>query len=104
VDGLGGNSGSILPSPTGVPHDHRGGRHEHEFTGKVCEVLFDCFGDFEGFVLADCERTHRFRSRQRGIEEIVLRACRDNLRLSVTIKGQHEMHHESWICKLSILC
>lgn len=48
VDGLGGDSQSILPSPNGVPPK----AFEHEYTGKVREVVFDCFGDFEGLVLS----------------------------------------------------
>lgn len=90
VDGLGGDSGSILPSPSGVPVDHIVGPVEREHTGKVCEVLFDCFGDFEGFVLSDCCGAHTFETRQRGIGEIVLRACREQLLLSVFVQGRHE--------------
>jgi len=88
VDGLGGDSGSILPSPTGAPPRLPVRRHEREYEGKVCEVLFDCFGDFEGFVLEDCSRTHRFRTRRRGIERLVLRACREQLRLCVIIDDE----------------
>ena len=65
--------------------------------GKVCEVLFDCFGDFEGFVLSDCNGAHTFRTRQHGIAEIALRACKERLLLSVYVKS-----HEHRICKLVI--
>ena len=65
--------------------------------GKVCEVLFDCFGDFEGFVLSDCHGAHTFRTRQHGIAAIALRACKERLLLSVYVKG-----HEHRICKLVI--
>ncbi len=83
IDGLGGNAASIEPSPNGVPPEGHGKPSEHEYTGKVCEVLFDCFGDFEGFVLSDCCGTRRFKTRQHGIGELVLRACKERLRLSV---------------------
>ncbi|MGF6600669.1 hypothetical protein P3T23_005408 [Paraburkholderia sp. GAS448] len=100
VDGLGGNSAAILPSPTGVPvKPPREGR-EHEFTGKVCEVLFDCFGDFEGFVLSDCCHTHAFKARERGIGEVVMRACKE--RLLVTVR--FEAGREDAVCSLAIRC
>lgn len=100
VDGLGGDSDSILPSPHGVPPECITKITEHEYTGKVCEVLFDCFGDFEGFVLTDCKGAHAFKTRERGIEEIVLRACRERLLLSVYISaGQGKR-----IYRLAIRC
>lgn len=98
VDGLGGNSLEILPSPNGVPVRDRVKVYEKEYTGKVSEVIFDCFGDFEGFVLSDCCSTHAFKTRERGIEEVVLRACKEQLLLSVFVKGGHEHR----ICKLVI--
>ncbi len=88
VDGLGGNSGSILPSPNGVPPKQVIQGAEKEYTGKVCEVLFDCFGDFDGFVLNDCDHHRVFKTRERGIGEIALRACREQLRLSVFVTGE----------------
>ena len=90
VDGLGGDSESILPSPNGVPPKQIVEATEHEYTGKVCEVLFDCHGDFEGFVLSDCGDAHTFKTRERGIEEIVLRACKEQLLLSVYVEIEHE--------------
>lgn len=86
VDGFGGNSGGILPSPIGVPggggpppHD----RDKEELTGKICEVVFDCFGDFTGFILDTCREGRAFASRDRGIGDLVLRACRERLLISV---------------------
>jgi len=103
VDGLGGDSGSILPSPTGVPFPLPGdGEHGHEkhrvYTGKVCEVLYDCFGEFEGFVLEGCERRWTFHTRAEGIESVALRACRKQLTLLVIVeeeereKGEDDHH------------
>jgi hypothetical protein len=87
VQGLGGDPGAILPSPKGVPPKPR--RREREFTGMVCEVLFDCFGDLEGFVLCGCcnERLV-FKSRERGIGEIAWRACKERLQVSVYVDAE----------------
>lgn len=85
VDGLGGDSTSILPSPHGVPPKQIIKAAEREYTGRICEVLFDCFGDFEGFVLADCRGAHIFKSHERRIGELVLRACEDQLLISVYV-------------------
>jgi hypothetical protein len=94
VDGLGGDSGSILPSPVGVPPKEIVKGTEREYTGKVCEVLFDCSGDFEGFVLSDCNGTYLFKTRERGIEEIALRACKERFQLSVyaSAEAEHRIH------------
>ena len=56
-----------------------------EYTGKVTEVIYDCFGDFEGFVLHDCCIGHAFKSRGRRIGRLVLRACQEGLLLSVFV-------------------
>lgn len=100
VDGLGGNAQSIPPSLSGIPPALPGRGGQRELTGKVCEVLFDCFGDFEGFVLCDCEGRHHFRTRQAGIGEIVLRACKERLLLAVVV----ERGQQNRICKLVIRC
>ncbi len=87
VGGLGVDPGQIGPSPDdpGIP----GGAGEgkvHCYTGKVCEVIFDCFGDFEGFILESCDGRHRFRSSEVGIGRLVLKACQDRLWLSVCVR------------------
>lgn len=87
VDGLGGNSGSIQPSPNGVPPAQLVPPIEigKQYVGKVCEILFDCFGDFEGFVLATCEGSHPFKTCEPGIQEVVMRACKERLKLTVVM-------------------
>jgi hypothetical protein len=62
-------------------------------------LLSDCFGDFEGFVLSDCDGSRPFKTRKRVIEEVVLRACKDRLWLTVDVEGQ-----ERRICGLAIRC
>lgn len=84
VSGLGGNPDEIPPSPEGAPV--RGGheRAAKSYTGRVGEVIYDCFGRFEGFVLAGCcgaERT--FRTRESGFVEILLNALEACLLVTV---------------------
>ena len=56
VRGLGGDPDKIPPSPNGAPPKHEPPRdHLIEHTGKVSEIIYDCFGGFEGFVLCDCD-------------------------------------------------
>jgi hypothetical protein len=84
LSGLGINPILIPPSQDdpGIP-----GRFpkqkEHCYTGKVSEVIFDCFGDFSGFVLETCEQRHHFITSGKGIGELALRACEDQLLISV---------------------
>jgi hypothetical protein len=54
-------------------HDHE---HRHEFIGKVDGLIYDHFGDFEGFVLEAYDGCkHRFFSREVRVEERVRIAC-----------------------------
>lgn len=84
LSGLGIDPVLILPSQDdpGIPgRPHR--PKEHCFTGKVAEVIFDCFGDFTGFILDTCEASHHFRTADPGIGELVLRVCKERLLISV---------------------
>jgi hypothetical protein len=87
IDGLGGDSGSIQPSPTGLPEPvgKPGKKHLKEYTGKICEILYDCFGDFAGFTLCSCSEEHAFASREKGIEHVALYACRERNLVSVFV-------------------
>jgi len=85
VAGLGGNPNAIPPSPSGAPVTVIGENEGRSFVGKVCEVIFDCFGDFEGFVLESCCERHSFKSCEKGISEIVLRACRERMVVAVLV-------------------
>jgi hypothetical protein len=86
VAGLGVDPTQIPPSPDdpGLP-GHHGPRPSDCVTGKVCEVTFDCFGDFQGFVLETCSGRHRFDSTEPGVERLVLRACRERLTIAVCV-------------------
>lgn len=83
VRALGGDPDRIAPSPTGrgEPPAHVGLQHGHR--GTVCEVLYGCFGEFEGFVLDTCPGRKRFRSSERRIERLVRDACRERAVLIV---------------------
>ncbi|MDQ2836462.1 MAG: hypothetical protein M3Y42_00500 [Actinomycetota bacterium] len=91
LDGIGGDSSQVpasltwtppLPGEHGRPHPHE---RELELCGKVTEVLFDCHGEFEGFMLDECCRQRLVPSRERGVAELVLRACRENLTVCVRL-------------------
>jgi hypothetical protein len=86
ISGLGIDPTLIPPSQDdpGVPgHPHH--PHLHCFTGKVSEVIFDCFGDFSGFYLETCETRHHFKTAEKGIGELVLRACKDRFLITVRL-------------------
>jgi hypothetical protein len=100
VGALGGDPNTIEPSPFGG--DRQPGQRETErcLTGKVSEVLFGCFGEFEGFVLDSCTTHTTFRSCERGIENLVLRACRDRLKITVCV----DQHQKERIQKITVRC
>ncbi|MBV8214498.1 MAG: hypothetical protein JOZ08_14890 [Verrucomicrobia bacterium] len=90
VDGAGGYAAGIMPSQTGIPIKIKPQTEYEEYTGKVCEVIYDCFADFEGFVLASCCARHSFKSCERAIGEIALLSCKERLLVSVYVeKGNH---------------
>jgi hypothetical protein len=92
IRAFGGDPDVVRPSPTGHPtRPERPGKpdrpdREEEmatFTGKVARLVYDCFGDFEGFELRDCDDLMRFVAHDRGVERVVLTACREDLKLTV---------------------
>ena len=94
LDGVGGNAAQVPASLTWTPplpdedhdrHDRDDRAVELELCGKVAEVLFDCHGQLEGFVLDDCCDRRLVKSRDRGIADLVLRACRENLTVCVRL-------------------
>ncbi|MCS6305335.1 MAG: hypothetical protein H8K07_16965 [Nitrospira sp.] len=99
IAGLGGNPNAIPPSPNGAPGP-TGVKDVVVHTGKVVEIIYDCFGRFEAFVLNECGVLHTFQSRECEIEKIALRACRDCLLLSVYV----EENNQRRIRRLAIKC
>jgi hypothetical protein len=90
VNGMGGDAGTVPPSLTWIPPELTGGGIGGEprrgtRCGRVAEVIYDCYGDFSGFVLEECCERHHFETRQRGIGEVVRRACGDDARVCVTV-------------------
>lgn len=93
VHEFGGNPVGIKPSPTGdggKPGDGgEGGGGQHEageregFTGKVEGLLFDRYGNFEGFLLSTAEHEHKFFSREDEVACLAERAWRERLRVTV---------------------
>ena len=107
VKGFGGKPGEIKPSPHGFPLPVGKGTpngnglpqldHEMEYTGKVSGVLYDRFGDFEGFfLLTEQGHEHSFRSDQEEIEQIVKGAWSERTLISV-FSRPHEEHVPAWI-------
>ena len=100
IEGLGGDPNSIPPSPDGAPVRDPHASDVDSFTGRVEEVIYDCFGRFEGFVLADCCGLRVFYNHDNRIAEIVLRACKDALLVTV----QLERGKEHCIRRISLRC
>ena len=91
-DGVGGDSSQVPASLTWIPPqvgEGKGGkgddRDERTRCGKVAEIVFDCHGDFCGFVLDDCCDRDVFETRERAIGELVMMTCRNGMRLCVTV-------------------
>jgi hypothetical protein len=105
LQGLGGDPGTVKASPWGwygPPPAHKGGqggragRGEHpceereEVAGKVNGVVYDRFGDFEGFRLRTeegCERI--YYSREAEIESLVREAWKQRMVIAV-VTERHE--------------
>jgi hypothetical protein len=107
VISFGGNPMHVKPSPGGWPVPHHEpepepGHHvvppseEREgYHGKISGLVFDRFGDFEGFVLETFERERRFFSRERYVEALSERAWRDRLRVTVRAERDDPRHPTS---------
>jgi Pro-kumamolisin, activation domain len=95
VSGLGGDPSSVEPSPWGSygpppeeGEDH-GDRRRHEATGKINGVVYDRFGDFEGFCLLTEEGHERaYHSREAEIEALARYAWAE--RVVVTVIAREE--------------
>lgn len=62
-----------------------------ELTGKVAGLIYDHFGDFEGFLLETDDGEHHFRSHERRIEDLVKRAWAERIVTTVFVE-RHERH------------
>ncbi|HEY5368119.1 MAG TPA: hypothetical protein VIJ75_03940 [Hanamia sp.] len=83
IDGLGGNSASIKPSFNGVPFRPKDQKkscdEEIEYIGKVTELIYDRFGDFEGFILDTEDGGIKFKAREPEIEQVIKRAWAERI-------------------------
>jgi len=91
VTGFGGDPGKIKPSPTGFPggkgHGGEGpGEKRVEYTGKICALVYDRFGDFEGFILDTEDGDRRFTSPETEIELVVNRALAERIVTTVVVE------------------
>jgi hypothetical protein len=85
VKAFGGDPDGILPSPTGDGgHKHPPEKHK-ACTGKIAGLIFDRFGDFEGFLLDTDDGERKFLSRERDVAELAERVWRDRLRITVWV-------------------
>jgi hypothetical protein len=88
LDGVGGDSAQVPASLTWTPPLPGQDEHEppraYDLCGKVVQILFDCHGEFDGFVLDHCCHRNVIHSRERGVADLVLTACRHSLTLCVT--------------------
>ncbi len=94
VQSLGTNPNQIPPSLTGYHPGpvHGVGEHHEEFTGKVIAIIYDRFGDFEGFRLLT-EHGHEvsFRGREPEVESLVYRAWEERILITVRVH-EHDRH------------
>ena len=101
ITGMGGDPGKIPPSPNGYQpppagHGKPGAPHERCYTGKVAQLHYDCFGDFEGFELKTCEcEQHFVRSCEPDIEDLIYRAWRERFTITVCVCKQDAHKVES---------
>jgi hypothetical protein len=97
VRGLGGDPARIPPSPTGQWErpTPRPGEYEPEaqitLSGKVAGLIYDRFGDFEGFILDTLHGDRDFRSREHEIEDLARRAWTQRIAVTV-IAHRNEPH------------
>jgi hypothetical protein len=96
VRGLGGDPALIPPSPTGqlepskpVPQPPRP-EVRVGYTGKISGLIFDQFGDFEGFILETKEREHKFFSREKHMEELAERVWSE---FRITVWSERDQPH-----------
>jgi hypothetical protein len=106
VRGFGGNPDHIKPSLLGTANQgkpvmlHPIGEKRLEWTGKICGIRYNRFGDFIGFdliTLAGEERS--FRGREPEIEELVRVAWRE--RILLTVFGSK--HDHEWPAEIVLL-
>jgi hypothetical protein len=90
VDGFGGNAAGVKPSLTGLAPASLA-KERLELCGKVSAVIYDRFGDFEGFLLDTAAGERRFAATEHPFEDLVRRAWADRIFVCV-VADKHEPH------------
>ncbi len=101
VGGLGGDPDHIKPSPDGSGgeqggdtdahppgHDH-GDQDAQRYQGKVSGLIYDCFGDFAGFLLDTCGKEREFCTHEQRIELLARTAWRERIAITVVACTAH---------------
>jgi hypothetical protein len=94
VNAIGGDAANVPPSLNGLPLKGKGGKcpthghegdHHHEdgYRGKISSLIFDRWGDFEGFKLDTGDCVHTFFSRELGVKKLCERAWQERLLVTV---------------------
>lgn len=94
VKALGGDPDKIQPSPSGNGHVTPGPESHISFTGRIAEVVYDRFGEFEGFVLDTEEGRRSFSSEEEELGGLVRDAWEDRLLVRIVVErdSQHKPH------------
>jgi hypothetical protein len=101
VKALGGDPTRIRPSPDGSgvhpepqtgpkPTSQHGSEVRVRFTGKVDGIVYDRFGDFEGFVLETEDGPRHFKCRETELENVLTRAWNGRVRTTVIVEADSE--------------
>ena len=103
VSGFGGDPGTVKPDPNGLPgvpgEPGVPGVGRLAFRGKVSGLLYDRWGDFEGFTL-DTEAGERlFLSHERTIEDLANRAWRERILVVVYARASEPQRPERIVLK-----
>ena len=78
-------TGTVLLGKEGAVGEAAGERRV-EFEGKVAALVYDRFGDFEGFILDTEDGNRRFRAREPEIEQVVNRCWSERILTSVFVE------------------
>ncbi len=91
VKALGGKPDDVLPSPFGQwQKPGKGdGENRETFYGKVNGIIYDHFGDFQGFMLETEDGERTFHSKEHQVEDLVKCAWQERIAVKV-IAERHE--------------
>ena len=94
VGGLGGDPNAVKPSPDGSGGEPGGGpapepEPTRRYDGKITGLIYDCFGDFNGFLLDDCSTEIEFYAREHQIEALARIAWRERIAITVVTMAMH---------------